>query len=205
MTTRILVSRLIPDKPLKQRLMTGSFRHPLLIPWIIENRPKLIAAVLTALRAFVIHGPKDMPTSISRFQEWGAMIGNALIWYGYRDPTMSGDAIRKADPVHEAMRDVVSAWRQSFPEIGQPVTAAMLMASPTVKETIGAATKIRIGDLNNMLVANYVRKLVGVSALGLTCQVDNAADDRHSKAKRWRLMLTADAAKTEAIDIEELM
>jgi hypothetical protein len=132
------------------------------------------------------------------------LIGNALIWYGYRDPTMSGDAIRKADPVHEAMRAVVSAWRQSFPEIGQAVTAAMLLASPTVKEAISAATKIRVGDLNTMNVGNYARKLVGVN-LGLTCQVDDAKGDRLN-VKRWRLVLTAEAAKTEAeVSVEDLM
>lgn len=76
----------------------------------------------------------------------------------YPDPTRSGDAIRKADPVHEAMREVMRAWRQSYPEIGEPVTAAMLMASPTIKEAIGAATKRRPNDLNTMNIG-YVRKL----------------------------------------------
>jgi Bifunctional DNA primase/polymerase, N-terminal len=193
MTTRILVSRLIPTKSLKQRLLDGDYRHPLLIPWIVENRPRLIACALTALRSFVVHGKASAAPTISRFPEWGSLIGNALIWYGYKDPTMSGDAIRRADPVHEAMREVVRAWAQSFPDIGQPVTAAMLLASPTIKEGVAAATKIRPAELNTMNVGRYVTKLVGVG-LGLNYQVDDAAIDQRANVRRWRLVLTREAA-----------
>ncbi len=200
MTTRILVSRLVPDKPLSERLKAGAFKHPLLIPWIIANRPKLIAAVLTALRAFKLHGQKDAKPTISRFPEWGALIGNAMIWYGYPDPTRSGDAIRKADPVHEAMRGVVTAWRQSFPGVGENVTAAMLTASPTVRDAVSAATRVNERDINPLIVSKYVKKLVGVR-LGLPCQVVDGPDDGHSKTRRWRLEITAE----ERAAIEGLM
>ena len=191
MTTRILVSRLVPDKTLAERKNAGAFKHPLLIPWIIENRPKLIAAVLTALRAFILHGKKDAKPTISRFTEWGSMIGNAMIWYGYPDPTRSGDAIRKADPVHEAMRGVVAAWRQSFPVLGENVTAAMLTASPTVRDAVAAATRENVRDINPLIMSKYVRKLVGVR-LGLPCQVTEGGTDGHSKQRRWRLEFTAE-------------
>jgi hypothetical protein len=200
MTTRILVSRLVPDKTLAERLKAGAFKHPLLIPWIIENRPKLIAAVLTALRAFIMHGRKSAPASISRFPEWGTMIGNALLWYGYADPTRAGDELRKSDPVHEAMRGVVTAWRQSFPEIGENVTAAMLTASPTIRDAVAAATRENARDVNTLTVSTYVKKLIGVRSLGLPCEVVDAPRDR-TNMKRWRLVLTAE----EQADIEGMM
>ena len=205
MTTRIHVSRLVPTQSLKQRLMAGAFRHPSLIPWIIQNRPKLISAVLTALRAFVLHGRAKADPTISRFPEWGALIGNALIWYGYPDPTRSGDEIRKIDPVHEAMRDVIRAWMQSFPAdamgVGPAVTAATLLGSPTVKEAISAATKVRQQDLNSMLVAGYVRRMVGVLRLELPYRVVDAGGDGHAKARMWRLEMTAD----ERAALDEMM
>jgi hypothetical protein len=58
----------------------------------------------------------------SRFPEWGKLIGNALIFYGYPDPTRGGYAIREADPVKEAMRDVVpcqNLGRLGFIAVGQ--------------------------------------------------------------------------------------
>jgi hypothetical protein len=121
MTTRVLACRIVPTKTLAQRLTDGDFRHRFPIDWIIKNRPRLIAAVLLALRAFIVHGEDRMPPTVSRFPEWGSLIGNALIWYGYPDPTRGGDAIREEDPVKEAMRTVVrraARWRlvQSIPD-----------------------------------------------------------------------------------------
>jgi hypothetical protein len=186
MSTRVLVSRIVPAKTLAQRLADGDFKHPNLIDWIIENRPKLIAAVLTALRAFIIHGHKDAKPTISRFPEWGNLIGNALIWYGYADPTRGGDAIRAADPVKEAMRGVVRAWGRQFGDAA--VTAAQLVSSPEVREAIAGATKKREQDITAHNAPAYIKKLIGVN-LDLPSTVEAVPGPR-SRAQRWRLVQT---------------
>jgi hypothetical protein len=161
MTTRVLVSRIVPAKTLAQRLTDGDFKHPHLIDWIIENRPRLIAAVLTALRAFIVHGKDGMPPTVSRFPQWGGLIGNALIWYGYADPTRGGDAIREADPVKEAMRGVVRSWLRNFRR--DSVTAADIVSCPDMREVIGAANDWRERDVSAIRAAHYIKKMIGVS------------------------------------------
>jgi hypothetical protein len=188
MTTRVLVSRIVPTKTLARRLTDGDFKHPFLIDYIIENRPKLIAAVLTALRAFILHGQRDMPPTISRFPEWGSLIGNALIWYGYADPTRGGDAIRAADPVKEAMRDVVRAWSRNFRR--KAVTAADLVSCPAVRETIGSAINERERDVSAHMASIYVKKMtgVGLDQAYMVASVPELPGRR--RAARWHLVQT---------------
>jgi hypothetical protein len=186
MTTRVLVSRIVPTKKLAQRLTDGDFKHPHLIDWIIENRPRLIAAVLIALRAFIVHGKAGMPPTISRFPEWGSLIGNALIWYGYADPTQGGDAIREADPVKEAMRGVVRSWLRNFRR--DSVTAGDLVSCPDMREAIGAAVALRERDVSAMKAAYYVKRMIGVS-LDQPYIVARVPDERVRRHEaRWRLV-----------------
>ena len=186
MTTRILCSRIVPNKTLEQRLRDGDFKHPNLIDYVIENRPQLIGAVLTALRAFIVHGQADMPPSISRFPEWGRLIGNALIWYGYRDPTRGGDAVRQNDPVKEAQGDVMRQWRRLFRRT--PVTSAELCAPPEMRETFGAALGKRPNDLSSKEVSGYVKKMVGVRLDQPNVVEALPQRSGHHAPKRWRLV-----------------
>ena len=186
MTTRILVSRIVPTKPLAQRLKDGDFRHPNLINYVIENRPKLIAAVLTALRAFIIHGQGEMPPSISRFPEWGRLIGNALIWYDYADPTRGGDALRQSDPVKEAQRDVMRQWLRIFRR--HPVAAADLCSRPEMRAAIGSLLGKRPQALSSHEVSGYVTKMVGVQLDQPYIVETLPRQSGHHAPKRWRLV-----------------
>jgi hypothetical protein len=188
-STRILVSRIVPTKTLAQRLADGDFRHPLLIDWIIENRPKLIAAVLTALRVFIVHGKDGMPPTVSRFPEWGSLIGNALIWYGYPDPTRGGDAIRQADPVKEGMRDVVRLWSRIFRR--DAVTVADLCSRSEIKEAIGAAVNERANDVTTHKAAGYIKRMIGVNLdQPYSVALIPEAPGSRRRAARWQLVQT---------------
>jgi putative DNA primase/helicase len=184
MTSRIYVSKIVPTETLAQRLTDGDFRHPMLIDWIIENRPALIAAALTALRAFILHGRDSMPSTKSRFVQWGNTIGNALIWYGYQDPVRGGDGLRASDPVREAMREVMKAWksRAKF----QAVTAAELLGHDTVKAAIAGAMGVREIDLTPIKAASYINKMVGVN-LGGVWRVKVQPQIGYRSTRKWCL------------------
>lgn len=198
MTTRVLVCRIIPTKKLAQRLADGAFTHPDLIEWVIANRPQLIAHVLTALRAFIIHGKASALPTISRFPEWGNLIGGALLAYGYKDPTRGGDTLRVANPVHEAMRDVVRLWHSEF-KLGS-VTAAQLCSSPRIREAMAAAKQVRGTDLSSVAAAGYIKKMEGVDLnMPYAVELMSRLSNRH-EAARWRLVLTGipEAAEPES-------
>ncbi|MCG2628840.1 bifunctional DNA primase/polymerase [Bradyrhizobium sp. WYCCWR 13023] len=189
MSTRILASRIVPTKPLAKRFADGDFRHENLIGWVIENRPRLIAAVLTALRAFILHGPKDVkPTS--RFPEWSRLIGNALVWYGYPDPVRGGDAVRRDDPVKEAQREIVREWRAIFGY--EPVTAAMIKGRVEMRELIAPNLKerTRVDEISSKQTTGYVGRLVGVG-LDLPYMVQRIPETSTRRdVIRWRLVPT---------------
>jgi hypothetical protein len=185
MSTRILASRIVPTKTLAQRLADGDFRHENLIDWIIENRPRLIASVLTALRAFILHGPNGAkPTS--RFPEWSRLIAHALVWYGYPDPVKGGDAVRRDDPVKEAQREVLREWRALFGY--DRVSAAMLFSSVEMREVIAGAKRIRAGEVSTQHIAAYAKNLEGVG-LDLPYKVQRVPDpSKRRDIIRWELM-----------------
>lgn len=189
MSTRILASRIVPTKPLAQRFADGDFKHENLIGWIIESRPRLIAAVLTALRAFILHGPKGgKPTS--RFPEWSRLIASALVWYGYPDPVRGGDAVRRDDPVKEAQREVVREWRALFGY--ERVTAAMIRSSAEMRDAVAPNMKerTRVDEISSKQITGYVKTLEGVG-LDLPYKVQRVPDSsKRRDILRWELVRT---------------
>jgi hypothetical protein len=187
MTTRIYVSRVVPKKSLAERLTDGDFRHADLIRWIFENRPQLIAAVLTVLRAFIVHGKDKMPSTKSRFVEWGNLIGNALIWYGYADPVLGCEGIKAEDPVKEAMAEVVRLWFDNFRR--KPVRAADLAGCPEICAVIaGAEGLLRVQDVSVQVASSYIKRMVGVRLGGVFGVEQVAQSSTRRYTKRWRLV-----------------
>ena len=64
-----------------------SFKHYPLPSWVGENRPRLLRAALTILRAWYAAGAPDQRLpGWGSYEEWSAVIRNALVWAGLPDP-----------------------------------------------------------------------------------------------------------------------
>jgi hypothetical protein len=179
MSSRVLLTRIVPDLPLAKR----RFKYPNLFAHVIENRPALIGAVLTALRAFLVANP-PVPDGrdTSRFPEWDRLIAQALVWYGYADPMRGGDEVREVDPVREAKRDVVRQWAAIFDSA--TVTALDLQRSAEVREAIASARGIKVPDVTPVHVGRYAGTLEGVR-LDLDWSVRRVKPVRGEPAKWW--------------------
>ena len=62
------------------------FKHPQLIKWVSESRGKILAAILTIARAWVIAGrprPQNMPT-VGGFEGWCEVVGGILQFVGMK-------------------------------------------------------------------------------------------------------------------------
>lgn len=59
------------------------FRHPDLLPWILENRRRIVAAILTICRAWFAAGkpPADVPV-MGSFEAWARTVGGILAHAG---------------------------------------------------------------------------------------------------------------------------
>ncbi len=91
---RVLVCRIEPTCERPEELT--NWRIPDLVTWCREHHPRLVAAALTVVRAYVVAGrPKvDLP-GWGSFENWRDLIGAALVWAGGADvmqtrPTVAG-------------------------------------------------------------------------------------------------------------------
>ncbi|HXZ14788.1 MAG TPA: hypothetical protein VEH77_02225, partial [Roseiarcus sp.] len=94
------------------------------------NRPALVGAALTILRAFHIAGRQyTKAPPLGSFEEWSSLVRGALLWLGCADPVDSMDAVRTSDPKLSHLRAVAEQWRAVIGPEG--VTAADVIKRAT--------------------------------------------------------------------------
>ena len=97
------------------------FRHPHLLGHVSEARPRLVAAAMTILRAW-LRVPKEARPNLpcfGSFEEWSRTVREALVWLGEQDPCEGRQRIREeADPDLDALRALLTCWWEAFGERG---------------------------------------------------------------------------------------
>src|SRR5208337_1866684 len=108
LTTRAIVCRIDADV---ERPEDRSFTITDLRTHIRRERPRLVQAGLTILRAYCLAGrPKQLIQRFGRFEEWSDWIRSALVWLGCADPCKTRDRITLNDPERAATETVLAAW-----------------------------------------------------------------------------------------------
>lgn len=92
------------------------WRYDPLLPWVKENRPRLVSAGLTILRAYFaagkVHhgGPKK-----GSFEGWDDVVRGALLWLGAVDPLANDKDVRtESDADVETLTGLLVAWKNAF-------------------------------------------------------------------------------------------
>lgn len=100
------------------------FTHPDLLGWLASERPRLVVACLTLLRAYIVAGrPGHGLPPKGSFEAWDALIRGALIWSGIGDPLGGQKRLREeSDSDLDALRAGLAAWEGVFG--AAPATAA---------------------------------------------------------------------------------
>ena len=111
---RSLESRLEPQ--VERPEMREGFRYPNLLGHCRENRPRLLAAALMVLRAYVVAGrPSVTMRPMGSYEAWSRVVRAPLVWLGMPDPAETQDALREtADTEHEQIHDVLTAWHDTL-------------------------------------------------------------------------------------------
>jgi hypothetical protein len=73
------------------------FKYANILEYVRENRPRLVAQVLTILRAYVVAGKPKQKMRAMDFQEWSDMVRGALIWAGLPDPGLTQEGLSAGD------------------------------------------------------------------------------------------------------------
>ncbi|MBK6463139.1 MAG: hypothetical protein IPF92_19350 [Myxococcales bacterium] len=109
-TRRVLVSRV--ESPLENPEDRTDFRHPDLLAWVRDNRPRLVRAALTILRGFVAAGrPSQGLRAWGSFEAWSALVPTAIVWAGGADVmACRPEAGTSIEPEKAALLAVLEHW-----------------------------------------------------------------------------------------------
>ncbi len=200
-TRRIIHVRLdvLEEKPEER---TG-FRHPDLLGWVKENRPRLLAHALTILVAYCKAGrPKHDLTPFGSFEGWSQLVREAIVWAGLPDPCRTRTKLAEAsDTTADALGQLIQAWATYDMNSAGIVASDMLSTlyrkdyqpSDEASVAMRAALECFVGcppgktptprQVGNKLRA-YRRRVVGGRFL------DSNPNEHHRNGAVWRLHAT---------------
>lgn len=126
---RMLLPRLEPTCEDPQT-RTG-WRHENVAAWALENRGRLVCALLTVLRGYIAAGRPDvgLPTWGGGFESWSELVPRAIVWAGGGDvlgcrPTSDPDARNEE---REAMAVLMGAIWKMQGDSGRGLTAKTIV------------------------------------------------------------------------------
>jgi hypothetical protein len=117
---RVVRCRLAPNTERPEE-RTG-FQHPRLLEWAKDNRPRLVASVLTLVRGYVVAGkPSVGLPALGSFEDWSGLVRSALVWAGEADCCEGRAELQaEADPKVSALRALLECWHAAWGT--EPVT-----------------------------------------------------------------------------------
>ncbi len=93
----------------------SGFRHDPILDWARDNRPKLVRALLTLIRAWVAAGRPAGKRSLGSFESWARVMGGVLEVAGIEGFLANSTAFyAEADEEGEAWRAFTRAWWEKF-------------------------------------------------------------------------------------------
>jgi hypothetical protein len=169
----------------------GDFAHPDLLAHVAANRPCLLGAALTILRAYAAAGrPQRELRPWGSFDGWSRLVRQAVVWVGLPDPGETRYLLQgQADVTAEAMSLLLCCWEQMDPE-RQGLTAAEVIdrlfrhppdASPAWHAEMRAAVESLVGRGDSRALGNRLRSYRRRIFRGRF--IDQAGTER--RAARW--------------------
>jgi len=122
------------ESPMEKPEERSGFRHPDLLKWVGENRPRLLAAALTILRAYVLAGKPDQNLKPwGGFEAWSGIVRNAITWIGLPDPGETRQMVQdQSDATAIAMKSLLTAIEMIDPErVGLTAAEIVRRATPS--------------------------------------------------------------------------
>lgn len=144
---RALLARIEHPYEKPEDIPEGSYRHHPLEPWVLEQRPRLVCAALTILRAWhVADRPRMGCASWGSFEQWAATIPPAIVYAGGADPMACriGDA---NDPERTALLVLLRDW----PRLGALTARDAIDALYPRSRLMGEATPDSYAELREAI------------------------------------------------------
>ncbi len=84
---------------------------------MLADRPKIVAAALTLMRAYIATGQTAREVGVKpwgRFEQWSDMVRAPLVWMDCADPCESLKTIEADDPMRSELLQVMFLWERVF-------------------------------------------------------------------------------------------
>jgi hypothetical protein len=93
------------------------FRHPDLRDFVRRNRPRLVRAALTILRAYFAAGKPDMKLRYwGSYEGWSSVVRAALVWAGLPDPEKTREELTESSDLEAlALEQLIAGWEELDP------------------------------------------------------------------------------------------
>jgi hypothetical protein len=107
---RLVAARILAGERPERR----KFKRPNLLEYVETNRPTLVAAGLTILRAYHCAGYPDYDKlpEFGSYGGWSKRVRAALVWLDLADPVQTQERFTAADPEREALGAMLRALYQ---------------------------------------------------------------------------------------------
>lgn len=132
-TRRIIHIRLdvLQERPEER---TG-FKHPELLAWIRQNRPRLLTCALTILRAYCNAGmPRQDVSAFGSFEGWSRLVREAMVWVGQPDPCNTRVKLTESsDTTADALGQLIAAW-PTYETPGQGIVVSEMLSRLYAKD-----------------------------------------------------------------------
>jgi hypothetical protein len=170
--------------PQVERPEQRTFRRGDLLNYVEAQRPKLVVAALTLLRAYVVAGhPSHGLGPVGSYESWDRLVRGAVVWAGGVDPMGGVPRVQaEADDDVERIRSLLYAWRVSLGGVAKTVIEAVRWADNAdgdLKEAMCAFCKD--GKLNGRAIGYAFRKVQGRIVAGM--RLKRAGEDRNHNAQ----------------------
>jgi hypothetical protein len=179
--------------PRMERPEERGFKRPRLLQWVRANRPRLVAAGLTILRAFVVAGrPSQSLPAFGSFEAWSDLVRSALVWVGEPDPCATRARLREGDDLaREGLRVFLITWHRVFGAAEKTAQDAVAtsMSNPQLREALaGLDIRFDPARLDARKIAYALRRHRKAPVDGLVLET---AETRERGLTKWRVRQVA--------------
>ena len=195
---RVLISRL--ESPLENPEERQNFKHPNLLEWVRTNRPRLVVAALTILRAWHVAGrPLASCKAWGSFEAWSGIVPPAIVFAGGADPMSTRPAATGEEDSEKRALVAILDGLGRLDTVGRGLSAKEMIdalysverlrghAPPDEYEALRDAiesltsaqpAKMPSGQKLGTKLHRFKRRVVGGRML-------DCAPDAHTKVQRW--------------------
>jgi hypothetical protein len=123
----------------------------------MRDRPALVVAALTVLRAYVAAGRPTRLPPIGSFEDWN-LVREALVWLGEDDPTVTRERVISDDPRKGEVGELLELWYEA---LGNQTVSLSEIAEKGARTTHG-----KINDLQQALAARTPKGVFNARSVG---------------------------------------